>query len=226
MAIILNIDTALENASICLSENDKVLLLAKNSEQKDHAAWIHTAIQQIIKEAGLTLNNLDAIAVSAGPGSYTGLRVGMSTAKGLCYALNKPLITIGTLNIMAKAALADNIFLQMPASLLAPMIDARRLEVYTALLTQQLNEVLSPHPLILAETAYNTHLEGGPIIFFGNGSIKFKNMTSHPHAFFIDCPHSAENMVELSLNSFIKRNFANLAYAEPMYVKAFYTPPL
>src|ERR1051325_9884884 len=143
MALILNIDTAIETASICLSEDKNVLKFAINENQKDHAAWLSVAIKTLMKEAGIQLNQLNTIAVTIGPGSYTGLRVGLSAAKGLCYALNIPLITIGTLEMMAMAAKEE------PVDLLCPMIDARRLEVFTAVYNKKMEEVRSPHSLIL-----------------------------------------------------------------------------
>src|SRR5689334_17760726 len=127
MSLVLNIDTAVETASICLSEDRKILQVSINENQKDHAAWLSVAIQNMMINAGYRLNQLHAIGITIGPGSYTGLRVGLSAAKGLCYALNIPLITIGTLEMMAFAAKDE------PADLLCPLIDARRMEVFTAL---------------------------------------------------------------------------------------------
>src|SRR6266513_982784 len=126
MSLLLNIDTAIETASICLSKDGNVLHLSINENQKDHAAWLTVAIQEMMQNSGYQLNQLNAIAVTIGPGSYTGLRVGLSTAKGLCYVLKIPLLTIGTLEMMAFAAK------QNPVDLLCPMIDARRMEVFTA----------------------------------------------------------------------------------------------
>ena len=121
MAILLHIDTALETASVCLSDNEKVIGLAINEKQKDHAAWLHPAILDLVQAAGLTVSDIEAIGISIGPGSYTGLRIGLSAAKGLCYALNIPLITVDTLYMMAHAIEENN------ADFICPLIDARRM---------------------------------------------------------------------------------------------------
>src|SRR6185503_9501274 len=136
MALILHIDTAVEAASVCLAKNGEVLFISKNvrkdslgERQKDHAAWLHIAIKDIFEKNNLEITSLDAVAVTEGPGSYTGLRIGMATAKGICYGLSKPLVTLNTLLVMANAAKSND------AGLLCPMIDARRMEVFTAVYT-------------------------------------------------------------------------------------------
>lgn len=214
----MHIDTAVTTASVCLSNNNDVLGVLKNTAQKDHAAWLHTAIQQVVTGAAVSLPQLNAVAISAGPGSYTGLRVGMAAAKGLCYALNKPLISVNTLQIMAAAAKAQS------AGLLCPMIDARRMEVFTAVYNQQLQPVVAPTNLILDENAFLDLLHQHPVAFFGNGSTKFKTLVNHPNAFFINCEATAANMVPLALECYKKQQFANLAYTEPFYGKAFHLP--
>ena len=133
MSFVLHIDTAGQTASIAISANDTVLVEKLNANQFDHASWIHTALQEAMREANLSLEKIDAISVTIGPGSYTGLRVGLSTAKGLCYALEKPLITIPTLQLMASVIECDT------NTWICPMIDARRMEVYYALYDQTLN---------------------------------------------------------------------------------------
>ena len=143
MSIILNIDTAVQTSSVCLAQNNEVLALKINPSQKDSAAWLHMAIKEVLKEQNIELKDLDAIAVSEGPGSYTGLRVGMSTAKGLCYVSQKPLITINSLQMMAVAAKDE------PTDFICPMIDARRMEVFTAIFDHELNYVLQPSNFIL-----------------------------------------------------------------------------
>src|SRR5687767_1657626 len=135
MALILNIDTAMELASICLSDEKEVLSFSENRDQKDHAGWLQPAIKQVMDDAGFSLSELAAIAVTSGPGSYTGLRVGLSSAKGLCFALKLPLITVNTLEAMAQAVPSE------AAALRCPMIDARRMEVFTAIYDDAMNEV-------------------------------------------------------------------------------------
>jgi tRNA threonylcarbamoyladenosine biosynthesis protein TsaB len=217
VSYILNIDTAVVSASLCLAKDDQVLKLKVNPSQKDHASWLHVAIKDMMEEAGLSLKELDAIAVSSGPGSYTGLRVSMATAKGLCYALQKPLITVSTLKMMAVAAIDAS------TDLLCPMIDARRMEVFTAIYDHSLVEILSPVNIILENESFKELLHTSSILFFGNGSEKLKPLVSHPNAQFQNLEANAEHMTGLSFSQFEKKEFADLAYAEPYYGKAFYT---
>jgi tRNA threonylcarbamoyladenosine biosynthesis protein TsaB len=218
VSYILNIDTAVVSASLCLSKDDEVLKLKINPSQKDHASWIHVAIKEMMEDAGISLQELDAIAVSSGPGSYTGLRVSMATAKGLCYALQKPLITVGTLKMMAVAAMDTT------TELLCPMIDARRMEVFTAVYDHSLSEILTPVNIILENDSFKELLQTNSILFFGNGSEKFKSLTRDPNAYFKNVEANAKHMTGLSFSQFQKHEFADLAYSEPYYGKAFYTP--
>lgn len=214
----MNIDTAVVSASLCLSKDDEVLKLKINPSQKDHASWIHVAIKEMMEEAGISLQELDAIAVSSGPGSYTGLRVSMATAKGLCYALQKPLITVGTLKMMAVAAMDTT------TELLCPMIDARRMEVFTAVYDHSFSEILTPVNIILENDSFKELLQTNSILFFGNGSEKFKSLTRDTNAYFKNVEANAKHMTGLSFSQFQKHEFADLAYSEPYYGKAFYTP--
>jgi len=218
VSYILNIDTAVVTASLCLAKDSEVIGLKINPSQKDHAAWLHVAIKEMMEEAGISLQELDAIAVSSGPGSYTGLRVSMATAKGLCYALQKPLITVSTLKMMAVAAL------DAPTTLLCPMIDARRMEIFTAVYDHSLSEILSPVNIILEKESFNELLQTNSILFFGNGSEKFMHLTSNTNAYFKKLEATAQHMTGLSCSQFKKQEFADLAYAEPYYGKAFYSP--
>ncbi len=219
MSYILNIDTAIEGASICLSHNNEIIATAENEVQKDSAAWIQPAIQTLLKGASLSIKGLAAVAISNGPGSYTGLRVGMATAKGLCYTLGIPLLTISTLQMMTVAAL------NLTAGLFCPMIDARRMEVFTAVYTNTLHEMIPPQALILNEESFNTLIEEHTILFFGNGSVKFKNLVQHPNAVFKELKITAKHLVPLAYESLKSGTVADLAYSEPFYGKAFYSPP-
>ena len=217
MSWLLNIDTAVETASVCLALDDKPIAVKVNPSQSDHASWLHPAIAALLLENNLSLKEIDAFAISAGPGSYTGLRVGMATAKGLCYALNKPLILINTLQMMAVGALKES------ASLLCPMIDARRMEVFTAVFDHELTTVVKPHNCILSENSFLEILSQDSIVFFGNGSNKFQSLVYHPNAIFKYLETTAEQMVGLSYQSLLKNSFADLAYCEPQYGKEFYS---
>jgi tRNA threonylcarbamoyladenosine biosynthesis protein TsaB len=218
MALILNIETAVDVASICLAKDGKNLSIAKNESQKDHASWLHIAIKEIFEKNGLELRSVDAIAVTGGPGSYTGLRIGMATAKGICFALDKPLISLNTLLVMANAAKDES------ADLLCPMIDARRMEVFTAIYRKELNIVKDPAAITLNENSFAEYLSNNSICFFGNGSNKFQAIEKSSQAFFSNIKTDASSMVSLSEKSFTEKKFANLAYVEPLYLKEFYTP--
>lgn len=218
MSLILNIDTAVQASSVCLAENNNSLGLKISPSQKDSAAWLHVAIEELLKEANLDVADLDAIAVTEGPGSYTGLRVGMATAKGLCYALNKPLITLNTLLVMAVAAQNE------ATDLLCPMIDARRMEVFTALLNKELEFVLPPSNLILAATSFQDVLHRHTITFFGNGSMKFQQLLTNANAVFKAIDTSVLFMISLSHQKLIRQDFADLAYSQPFYGKDFHSP--
>lgn len=218
MSLILNIDTAVDAASICLAKNGETLQMATNENQKDHASWLHVAIAKIIKEAGCVMTELQAVAVSIGPGSYTGLRIGLSTAKGLCYALNIPLITIGTLEMLAIAA-KDEI-----GDMICPMIDARRTEVFTAMYDKNLKKIIEPQAMLLNEKSFAEFLSSNKIIFLGNGSNKLRSIISNNNAFFSLAKANASHLAGLSNKNFIKKEFADLAYTQPLYLKEFYSP--
>ena len=217
MSIILNIDTAVQSSSICLAENDKPIGAKTNLLYRESAAWLHTAIKDLLDANNFSLEQLDAIAVTEGPGSYTGLRVGMATAKGFCYALDKPLITINTLVLMAFAAK------NACTGYLCPMIDARRMEVFTAIFDSYLNYVLQPTNLILNDTSFKSILEKNPMVFFGNGSVKFQNLIKHPHALFANIETDAQSMTSLSYQNFLENKYTDLAYSQPFYGKDFHS---
>jgi tRNA threonylcarbamoyladenosine biosynthesis protein TsaB len=213
---LLLIDTAVTTASVCLAQNGEVVAEKTNAAQRDHAAWIHKAILEVVEEAGISLEDLDAVAVSAGPGSYTGLRVGMSTAKGICYALNKPLILVNTLKMMAAAAKrSENI-------LLCPMIDARRMEVFTAVFDQDLNEVVPQSNMILDQESFNELLKENKVHFFGNGSKKFTDFVNHENILHDSVDFSAASMLSIVTEKFENGEFSDVAYAEPLYGKDFH----
>lgn len=225
MALLLNIDTATEQAGVCLSNNEQVLAVRQTTEQKNHASFIQPAIKEMLAEAGYQLQDVDAIAVSAGPGSYTGLRVGLATAKGICFALQKPLIMLNTLQVMAVASIqANKAALQNDKKVLfCPMIDARRMEVFTALYSAGLEEVMPPQAMILDETSFAAQLETNTIIFSGNGSLKAK-IIQHRNAVFGAMTYEIGEMAVLSSKAYTTKQFADLAYSEPFYLKEFYKP--
>lgn len=220
MSLILQIDTATEKAHVSLARDGRVLQQLRSDSQKDHASFLQPAIGQLAKEEGVTLNDIDAVSVTMGPGSYTGLRVGMASAKGLCYVLNKPLIALNTLEVIALSTI-QAAGAQDAVTLFCPMIDARRMEVFTALYDSSRQLLLEPCAMILDNTSFNKELEKGPVLFSGNGSAKFRTVCDHPNARFYDVGVTAEAMATLSLEQFSAQRFASLAYTEPLYIKEF-----
>lgn len=220
MATILHISTAEETASVCISDDRAVLGEAINDNQKDHAAWIHGAIRDLADKAGLSMQNIDAVSVSIGPGSYTGLRVGLSAAKGFCYALNIPLITIGTLKIIAYAGIEKH----KTADIICPVIDARRMEIYTAIYDKRLTEIKKPHSVVVDENSFVDLISTHKVLFCGNGSAKLKNMLTNENLIFDTGTITAVNMRVLAHDSYHAKDFAALAYTEPLYIKEFYSP--
>ncbi len=218
MSLILNIDTALDAASVCLAKDEEIIQLAFNENQKDHAAWIHNAIAEMLRNNNAAITQLEAVAVSIGPGSYTGLRVGLAAAKGLCFALHIPLIAVSTLKIVAYAVK------QEATDLICPMIDARRMEVFTAVYDRYMQEIIPAHALIIDETSFASLLSSNEVLFCGNGSKKLQQLIKTSNAGFCDTPHNASHLSALSVTRFRNKEFVNLAYTEPLYIKEFYTP--
>ncbi len=224
MPLLLHIDTATEHASICLSQDEKVVGLEESSDQKNHASFVQTAIQKLLDRSGFVLSAVDAISVSAGPGSYTGLRVGLASAKGICYALNKPLILLHTLQVLAQSV-KEKAALLGEKTVICPMIDARRMEVFTAMYNSDLAEKQAAHALILTESSFADELKSAQVLFCGSGQAKCRQvLTPAAGAHFTDQQHTAADMVPLALQKFQQQQFADLAYSEPFYVKEFFTP--
>jgi tRNA threonylcarbamoyladenosine biosynthesis protein TsaB len=216
MPVILNIDTSVDTASVCLSENDDLIALAINTNQKDHAAWLHGAIQELLENTRKSLDDLDAVAISIGPGSYTGLRIGLSAAKGLCYALDIPLICINTLLMMAHAVKKEGV------QLICPLIDARRMEVFAAIYSKSLEEIKKPFSLVITSDSFSELLSSDRVIFCGNGSKKLQGVLCHDNAIFDDAVATAADLRNFANNYYHQKKFANLAYSEPYYLKEFY----
>jgi tRNA threonylcarbamoyladenosine biosynthesis protein TsaB len=218
MSLILHIQTALEKAMVGVSENGQVRAYRENDMQKDHAAFLQPAIRDVCAEAGARLQDLAAISVVSGPGSYTGLRVGMAGAKGLCFALQKPLVTVNTLRWMAAAG--EN----LDARYLCPMIDARRMEVFTAIFNPAGEPILEPFAAILDENLFKTLLDEGKIVFFGGGAAKFKPLLHHPNAVFSDLESGQAELARLSWNHYQAGVFSDLVQTAPLYGKDFHSP--
>ena len=215
MAIILNIETATKNCSVSLSKNGKTLFCKEHADQGySHAEKLHVFIDEVIKECKVDIKEINAVAVSKGPGSYTGLRIGVSAAKGLCYALNIPLIAIDTLEILASKVNQND-------GLIVPMIDARRMEVYSAVFNRDKKIVSETNAEILDENSYAQVNE--KIYFLGDCQEKCKTVLTKSNYQFL--PEiifpSANEMSELSFQKFIAKEFEDVAYFEPFYLKDF-----
>lgn len=219
MALILNIDTATEVCSVCLAEDGEILAIQENHERNTHAAVITLLIDQLFQKTGKKKTELSAVAISSGPGSYTGLRIGTSIAKGICYALNIPLIEIPTLQVMSYgASLAASAY-----ELYCPMMDARRQEVYMAIYEKNFIEKEAVKPVIIdSEKKLFNIADNKNILFFGSGTDKFSEILKHNNINYLkDYSHSSSHMAQLSFNEYSNNNFIDIAYFEPLYLKLF-----
>lgn len=223
MTKILHLETATQNCSVALSEDGKLRFLKQENTPNIHASAITLFIADVLAEAGIQAHELDAVAVSKGPGSYTGLRIGVSTAKGLCYALNKPLIATDTLRCMASAVIASGQAGEADA-LFCPMIDARRMEVYAAIYNQQMEELKAVSADIVDEHTYASYLEQQPVYFFGDGAEKcMPSFSGYAEAHFIPgIWPSASAMIAEAEAKFEAGKFEDVAYFEPYYLKEFF----
>ena len=216
MANILNIETATTNCSVSLSKEGETFVLKEDyNSNYSHAERLHVYIDAVLKEAALKMDDLDAVAVSKGPGSYTGLRIGVSTAKGLCFASDLPLIAIPTLEALAHQVKTDT-------GVIVAMLDARRMEVYSAIFDHEFNQIRDTQAQILTEEAFRHYLEKGKVCFIGNGVEKTKELIQHPNAIFIENKlPSANEMGKLAFDKYKKSDTEDVAYFEPYYLKDF-----
>jgi len=217
MIYILHIDTASTAALACLSRDGQLICSRLNEQQKDHASFIHPAIQEILNEAAIDISRVDAIAVTEGPGSYTGLRVGLSTAKGLAFALKKPLITIDSLFLAAHAVQQSYGSVAVWA-----MIDARRNEVFTAVYDEDLQPVLPPVAVELSSEILNTYYKEG-LVFTGSGALKGVKFLKEGITAVTFQPEIASSFCIIAYKKYSDKNFADVAYSEPLYIKEFYS---
>lgn len=219
---LLNIHTTGETALVALANGAGILGTAFNPEFKQHATFLHVAIRDLLKESNLIPGALKAISVTHGPGSYTGIRVGLSAAKGLCYALKIPLITLNTLDVLAASAIHK---LNDPLCLYFPMIDARRMEVYTAMYNFNLSRLFEPQAAIVDSTFFEKYIQSGNTYFFGSGSFKFEKLIeekqNRSNYIFKNIEIDPEAMAMLSNLKFTNHQFSDLAYSEPEYLKEF-----
>ena len=216
MTYLLNIETATKNCSVSLGTDEQLIdVLEYAGENYSHAEKLHVFIKQILNQNQLEAKDLDAIAVSMGPGSYTGLRIGVSAAKGLSYGLEIPLISVSTLEILARKIQAKDAYI-------IPVIDARRMEVYSAVYDTQYHLVRKIKADLLEEKPFETYLNEKTVIFVGDAVPKLQDFLSHPNAVFSDEKFpSAKEMYQPTYQKFLKQDFENTAYCEPFYLKDF-----
>ena len=221
MSRILCVDTSSFICSVSVFENLSLISFNSTEVEKSHSKLLIQLIDQSLKDAKIKINEVDAFAVSMGPGSYTGLRIGVSTIKGLCYSLEKPLISINTLEILSKSAL--NHINNYNDFFICPMIDARRMEVFIKMLDNDFNEVEKDKALILDDKSFNDFGGGKLIYFFGDGSNKFQKITNNKNFHFIDnIISSSKHMGELANIKYENNQFENLTTFEPFYIKDFF----
>ncbi len=215
-SLILSIETATTNCSVALSKDGETVVLKEDYDKNySHAERLHLYIDDVLKQAKVVQEDIAAIAVSKGPGSYTGLRIGVSAVKGLCYALNKPLISVSTLESLAHQVACDD-------GVIVSMLDARRMEVYSAIFDANYNQIRATEAQILDEHAFEDYLKKGTVYFIGNGVEKAKTLITHPNAVFIeDKLPSANEMSHLAFNKYKIDDIEDVAYFEPYYLKDF-----
>ncbi|MGB0891881.1 MAG: tRNA (adenosine(37)-N6)-threonylcarbamoyltransferase complex dimerization subunit type 1 TsaB [Flavobacteriaceae bacterium] len=220
MAIILNIETATKNCSVSVAKEGEILAIKElNNGNYSHAEVLHPFVLDILKEAAISTSELDAVAVSKGPGSYTGLRIGVSAAKGLCFAFDKPLISIETLTSLAHSISIDN-------GIIVPMIDARRMEVYAAVYDKNYQQIREIKAEIIDSTSFSEYFKENKVYFLGDGAAKCKETITHKNANFIENKHpSSKEMAQLSYIKYKKNDIEDVAYFEPFYLKDFVAVP-
>ena len=219
---ILLLETATDSCSVALADNNTIVAEKYINQPKAHASLLARYICDILEENSLTMEDCSAVAVSKGPGSYTGLRVGVSCAKGLCYGASKPLISVCTLATIAQMALDNKLYTGEGNFLIVPMIDARRMEVYTANFNSKGEQLTPVEAKILDDTSYAAELAAGPVLFTGNGAEKFKALVGdNPNAFFAPQEPHAAGMRVIAANKLEAGEFEDNAYFEPFYLKDF-----
>ena len=250
MERIILIETSTALCSVALAEGGSVTAYRESSAPKAHASLTAVFIQEMLSERGLTLSDCDAVCVSMGPGSYTGLRVGVSTAKGLCFGSGKPLLAVGTLDTLvaqasvsseARDVISSDVYdvisseaegrdEKSPFRFIIPMVDARRMEVYTAVFEESVSpsevdgsyrQITETAPAIIDESSFSEYLEQGPCLFIGDGAGKCANVIKHPNATFCQCWPKASSMLEPALAAYRSGDFKDVAYFEPFYLKEF-----
>lgn len=218
MAVILHIETSTQIGSVCISQGGEYLAGSSERDQKSHSARINPMISSVLQEAGLSFSDLDAVSYSCGPGSYTGLRIGLSTAKGLCFRLNIPLISVSSLAALATEALKHS-----DSEFIIPMIDARRDEVFCAVYNREGKQVLDEGPLILSKDSFEGLELSRGVSVCGNAAKKGIELLRPGFSICDPMEANASFLIPIAEKQFVNQTFANIAYEEPNYLKAFHT---
>jgi tRNA threonylcarbamoyladenosine biosynthesis protein TsaB len=222
LMLLLLIETSSVTCSVAISDNNNCLFYQTDNQGRNHAALLNVFIENGLEMLRRNKMKLDGVAVSSGPGSYTGLRIGVSAAKGICYALDIPLISINTLNIIALETIKKTI--KNSEALYVPMIDARRMEVFNAIYTNDLKTIREARADVLLPDSFDTLLTDHLVYFSGNGAKKFSEIIEHQNARFIEDIHpDAKGMIALASQQYLQQAFEDVAYFAPHYVKEFYT---
>lgn len=221
MEKIILIETSTALCSTAIAESGEITSYKESSAPKAHASLTAVFIQEMLSERGITLADCDAVCVSMGPGSYTGLRVGVSTAKGLCFGSRKPLLAVGTLDILVAQAKEEATAPEGGFKYVIPMIDARRMEVYTAVFSPEGQQLTETAPAIIDETSFSEYLEQGPVLFIGDGAGKCADVIKHQNAHFVQCNPKASAMLAPATDALKAEKFQDVAYFEPFYLKEF-----
>lgn len=220
MDTIILIETSTSLCSAALARDGRIISYRESTEPKAHASLTAVFIKEMLDETGTGIDVCSAICVSMGPGSYTGLRVGVSTAKGLCFGSGKPLLAVGTLDTLVWQAISEGL-LPEGCRHIVPMIDARRMEVYTAVFSADGVQESATEPMVVTSGSFSDILEEGPVLFIGDGAQKVSDVIKHPAAHFVQCCPKASSMLVPALAEYKEKRFKDVAYFEPFYLKEF-----
>ena len=220
MSRIILIETSTALTSTAIAEDGKIISYRESESPRAQASMTAPYVQSMLEESGIRVCDCDAVCLSMGPGSYTGLRVGSSTAKGLCFGGGIPLLAVGTLDLLVAQA-ADEGLIPEGCKYIVPMIDARRMEVYSAVFTPDGERLSETAPVIVDAGSYASQLEEGPVLFIGDGALKCKDVITISNAHFVQCSPKASALVRPAFAEYEKKNFKDTAYFEPFYLKDF-----
>ena len=220
MDTIILIETSTGLCSTAMARDGKIISYKESTEPRSHASLTAVFIKEMLDETGIVPAECNAVCVSMGPGSYTGLRVGVSTAKGLCFGAGIPLLAVGTLDTLVWQAKSEGLIPE-GCRYIIPMIDARRMEVYTAVFSADGRQLTETAPLIVSEDSFGNYLDEGPVLFIGDGAGKTASVIRHPDAHFIQCCPKASSMLVPAMTEYKEKRFKDVAYFEPFYLKEF-----